>query len=89
VQTTQDKKQQQPYSLHKNHPPKPKNNKTKLPFLDPLEPSQKLHPREAQTSFVHEKKKLQKHQKGEDLGKGVSFTTNQRTKANKMLQNQI
>jgi hypothetical protein len=76
VQTTQDKQQQQqqqPSSLHKNPPPKPKNNKTKLPFLDPLEPCQKLHPREAQRSFVHEKNKLQKHQKGENLGKEVKF----------------
>jgi hypothetical protein len=86
VQTTQDK-QQQPSSLHKNSPRKPKNNETKLPFLDALEPSQKLHPREAQPSFVHEKKSS-KNTKKEKTWR-VSFTSNQRTKANKMLQNKI
>jgi len=70
VQATQYKKQQQPYSLHKNHPPKPKNNKTELPFLDPLEPSQKLHPREAQPSFVQEKKNSTNTKKEKTWGRG-------------------
>jgi hypothetical protein len=52
--------------------PNQKNNKTKLPFLDPLEPSQKLHPREAQTSFVHEKK-TPKTPKRRRLGEGGKF----------------
>jgi hypothetical protein len=70
VQTTQDKQQQQPSSLHKNPPPKPKNNKTELPFLDPLEPSQKLHPGEAQPSFVHEKKNSKNTKKEKTWGRG-------------------
>ncbi len=73
VQTTQDKQQQQPSSLHKKTPPKPENNKTKLPSLYPLEPSQKLHPREAQRSFVHGKKKTPKTPKWRKLGEGGKF----------------